>query len=59
MQAVVLKRDKFVSPELIDEMPKWATDFERVEVDANHWAVLSRPEEIAQYIAGFASKHSG
>ena len=59
VQAIVLKRDKFVSPELIDEMPKWATDFERVEVDANHWAVLSRPEEIAQYIAGFASKHSG
>ena len=58
VQAVVLKRDNFVSPELIDEIPKWAADFERVDVDANHWAVLSRAEEIATYIKNFASKIS-
>ncbi|RZG45469.1 alpha/beta fold hydrolase [Acinetobacter wuhouensis] len=58
VQAVVLKRDKFVSPELIDEMPKWVEKFERVEVDANHWAVLSRPQEIAGYIAQFATKNN-
>lgn len=57
VQAVVLKRDNFVSPELIDEIPKWATAFERVEVDANHWAVLSRPEEMAKYIGAYALKH--
>ena len=56
VQAVVLKQDKFVSPELIDEMPKWVANFERVEVDANHWAILSRPQEIAQYITAFAQK---
>ncbi|MCP5768000.1 hypothetical protein NL347_27625, partial [Klebsiella pneumoniae] len=44
VQAVVLKRDQFVSPGLIDEMPKWVAYFERVDVDANHWAVLSRPQ---------------
>ena len=32
--------------------------FERVEVDANHWAVLSQPQEIAQYIETFALKNS-
>lgn len=58
VQAVVLKRDQFVSPELIDEMPKWVADFERVDVDANHWAVLSRPQEIATYIAQFATKNN-
>ena len=57
VQAVVLKRDKYVSPELIDEMPKWVENFERVEVDANHWAVLSRADEIAKYIAKFAEKN--
>lgn len=56
VQAVVLKRDNFVSPELIDEIPKWAQTFERVDVDANHWAVLSRPEEIAGFIQTFALK---
>jgi hypothetical protein len=43
---------------LIDEVPKWATEFERVEVNANHWAVLSRPQEIAQYIQEFALKNN-
>lgn len=27
VQAVVLKYDNFVSPALIDEVPKWAEDF--------------------------------
>lgn len=58
VQAVVLKRDNFVSPELIDEIPKWAQEFERVDVDANHWAVLSRPEEIAGYIKSYALKNN-
>jgi siroheme synthase len=58
VQAVVLLKDKFVSPALIDEVPKWATEFERVEVNANHWAVLSRPQEIAQYIQEFALKNN-
>ncbi|TCM71071.1 pimeloyl-ACP methyl ester carboxylesterase [Acinetobacter calcoaceticus] len=57
VQAVVLKRDHFVSPELIDEMPKWCSDFERVEVDANHWAILSRAEEMSRYIRDFALQH--
>ena len=54
VQAIVLKRDKFVSPELIDEIPKWAEQFERVDIDANHWAILSRSQEIAQYLQNFA-----
>lgn len=58
VQAVVLKRDKFVSPELIDEIPRWTTTFERVEVDANHWAVISRAEEIAAYIKQFTQKYN-
>lgn len=57
VQAVVLKRDKYVSPELIDEIPKWTESFERVEVNANHWAVLSHSQEIAGYIQSFAHKN--
>ena len=58
LQAIVLQRDHFVSPELIDEMPKWAEQFQRVEIDANHWAVLSQPEKIADYIKTFAQQHT-
>lgn len=56
VQAIVLKQDKFVSPELIDEMPKWVTEFERVEIDANHWAILSKPEQVALYIKKFIQR---
>ena len=58
VQAIVLKKDNFVSPGLIDEVPKWAEDFSRVDVDANHWAVLSQPKEMASYIAAFANTHT-
>lgn len=58
VQAIVLKQDKFVSPELIDEMPKWVTEFERVEIDANHWAILSKPEQVALYIKKFIQRKS-
>lgn len=59
VQAIVLKRDNFVASELIDEMPKWVNDFERVEVNANHWAILSQAESIASYIRNYALKHDG
>lgn len=58
VQAIVLKRDNFVSPELIDEMPKWAENFQRVEIDANHWAILSQAELVAEYIKIFALKNN-
>lgn len=58
VQAVVLKRDNFVSPGLIDEVPQWAEDFSRVEVDANHWAILSQPEHVAKLVHQFIQKKS-
>ncbi|WP_374667440.1 alpha/beta fold hydrolase [Acinetobacter sp.] len=54
VQAIVLKYDNFVSPELIDILPQWVEDLSVVEVAANHWAILSQPETIAQYIRQFA-----
>lgn len=57
VQAIVLTKDKFVSPALLDELPKWVSDLECVEVEANHWAILSRATEIAALIAGFAQRH--
>lgn len=58
VQAIVLKKDNFVSPALIDELPKWVSDLQRVELEANHWAILSRAPEIAALIASFAQRHS-
>lgn len=55
VQAVVLMRDAFVSPDyILKGMPKWVEQFEYVELDANHWAVLSEPQKMADYIRQFA-----
>ena len=54
-----MKWDDFVSLEYITEsMPKWVEEFEYVELDANHWAVLSQPEKIADYIRQFIVKNA-
>ncbi|MDU6100697.1 MAG: alpha/beta hydrolase, partial [Acinetobacter sp.] len=54
VKAVILKYDTFVSPEYITEaMPKWVEKFEYVELNANHWAILSEPEKIATHIREF------
>ncbi|WP_436917786.1 alpha/beta fold hydrolase [Acinetobacter schindleri] len=58
VQVIVLKRDNFVSPQLVDEMPKWVQTFSRVELDANHWAILSQPKLIAESIREFTQKHA-
>ncbi|WP_406612526.1 alpha/beta fold hydrolase [Acinetobacter schindleri] len=58
VQAIVLKRDNFVSPQLVDEMPKWVQSFSRVELDANHWAILSQPKLIAESIREFTQQHA-
>lgn len=58
VQAIVLKRDDFVSSELINDMPKWVADFHRVEVDANHWAILSQPKLMADYVRDFALQYA-
>lgn len=54
VKAVILKYDTFVSPEYITEaMPKWVEKFEYVELEANHWAILSEPAKIADHIRQF------
>lgn len=58
VQAIVLKRDNFVSPQLVDEMLKWVQTFSRVELDANHWAILSQPKLIAEFILEFTQQHA-
>ena len=58
VQAIVLKYDQFVGPDLVDEMAKWVDNFSKVELDANHWAILSQPEQVAQLIDHFIQRQS-
>ena len=58
VQAIVLKYGQFVGPDLVDEMAKWVDNFSKVELDANHWAILSQPEQVAQLIDHFIQRQS-
>src|SRR5574344_372919 len=58
VQAIVLKYEQFVGTELIDEMSHWVDDFQRVELAANHWAILSQPQAVATAIRDFALGHA-
>lgn len=58
VHAIVLQSDQFVSPALIDEMPKWVENFSRVDVQANHWAVLSQSTVIAAHVHQFIQQHT-
>lgn len=39
-------------------MSKWVDDFSKVELAANHWAILSQPEQVAQLIDEFIQRKS-
>jgi len=59
VQAIILKQDSFVSPEYISEaMPRWVERFETVELDANHWAILSQPKKVAALIHLFIQRQT-
>ncbi|MBJ8506595.1 alpha/beta fold hydrolase [Acinetobacter seifertii] len=59
VKAIILKYDTFVSPEYITEaMPKWVESFEYVELEANHWAILSQAEKVAAHIRQFIQSQS-
>ncbi|CAH2808334.1 MAG: Hydrolase, alpha/beta fold family [uncultured Paraburkholderia sp.] len=57
VQFIVPLRDRYVGPELSLGQEIWLGPYERVEIDAGHWAVLREPELIAAHIARFVARH--
>ena len=53
VQLVVPLRDPFVMPELLDDLPQWAPQLWRSDVDAGHWLPASHPQVVADKIAAF------
>lgn len=56
VQVVVLERDRFVTPALLDDVGDHADDVTRVRVDAGHWAPMSHPDRIADLVAEHAGR---
>jgi pimeloyl-ACP methyl ester carboxylesterase len=56
---IVPTRDRCVRPQLTSQVGRYVPNLERVELDAGHWAMWSRPDEVAELIADHVSRHAG
>ncbi len=57
VQLVVPLRDRYVLPQLTQDLHRFAPDLSRLEIDAGHWVPLSRPDELAAALAAFVDAH--
>ncbi|MQA96356.1 MAG: alpha/beta fold hydrolase [Streptosporangiales bacterium] len=55
VQALVPVRDAYVSPALLDDLPRWAPGLRRHDLDAGHWVPLTAPGLVAGRIAEFVA----
>lgn len=53
VQAIVLERDAFVGKALMDDLARWVPDLTMHRLNAGHWGILSRPQEVASLIRQF------
>jgi NAD(P)-dependent dehydrogenase (short-subunit alcohol dehydrogenase family)/pimeloyl-ACP methyl ester carboxylesterase len=53
VQLIVPQRDRFVTPQLFDDLPQWAPKLWRSNVDAGHWLQVSHPQLVADRIRSF------
>lgn len=53
VQAIVLERDAFVGKALMDDLARWVPDLTVHRLNAGHWGILSRPQEVAALVRQF------
>lgn len=53
VQVIVAKRDRFVMPEVLDDLPQWVPNLWQREIDAGHWVQISHPGQIAAMAGEF------
>jgi pimeloyl-ACP methyl ester carboxylesterase len=60
VQLIVPTRDRFVRPQLFDQLQHWAPKLQRHEVKAGHWQLLVEPQQLAEWLREFTTPiHSG
>jgi pimeloyl-ACP methyl ester carboxylesterase len=50
VQLLVPRRDRYVTPQLLDGLETWATRFWRRDLDAGHWVIRTDPGLVAQAV---------
>ncbi|MFD5521173.1 SDR family oxidoreductase [Streptomyces sp. NPDC127066] len=59
VQLITPLGDAFLSERLYDELEKWAPDSVRRTLRAKHWVPRTRPDQLADWIAGFVTANEG
>ncbi len=57
VQVVVPTGDPYLSRHLYDDLERWVPDLTRRTVAAGHWLPRTRPDQLADWTAGFADAH--
>ncbi|HSS67583.1 MAG TPA: alpha/beta fold hydrolase, partial [Nocardioidaceae bacterium] len=53
---VVPLRDRYVRPAMTSQVTRYVPSLERAELDAGHWAMWSRPDEVAELISAHVAR---
>lgn len=57
VHTLVAKHDPFLPPRVFEGCADWTLQASHSEVEATHWAPLSRPQELAQAVMDMARRH--
>ena len=57
VQVIILEKDAFVSEAYMQYLSEWVSNLTMQRLNANHWAILSKPDVVATYIREFALAH--
>jgi len=50
VQLVVPRRDRYVTPALLDGLEEWTSLLWRRPADAGHWVIRTRPDDVARWV---------
>ncbi|HUE94045.1 SDR family oxidoreductase [Pseudomonas sp.] len=59
VQLIVPTRDRFVRPQLFEQLALWAPKLWRREVNAGHWQLLAEPQQLAAWLREFTAHLDG
>ncbi|WAJ36423.1 alpha/beta fold hydrolase [Pseudomonas sp. GOM7] len=56
VQLIVALHDRFVRPQLFDDLQRWAPSLTRRKVRAGHWQLLAEPGELAGWLREYVGR---
>jgi pimeloyl-ACP methyl ester carboxylesterase len=57
VQLIVPLRDRYLTPAVYADLPRYCSDLTRHDIDAGHWVQQSHPDEVARLVGEFVSAH--